>query len=106
METVIEALAELGLNGYEATVYLALLARGGLTPTELATRAKVPRQRVYDVLESLASKGLCTSRDTTPRTFSAVNPTLALEGLSQQRAAALEREREKAARSARELVLQ
>jgi HTH-type transcriptional regulator, sugar sensing transcriptional regulator len=104
VEPFLEALSELGLSGYEAAVYLALLARGGLTPTELAARAKVPRQRIYDVLETLARKGLCTSRDTSPRTFFAVDPTLALEGLSQQRAAALEREREKTARKAQELI--
>jgi len=105
MEPFIDALSELGLSGYEAAVYLALLARGGLTPTELAGRAKVPRQRVYDVLENLAGKGLCTSRDTTPKTFFAIDPTLAVEGLSQQRAAVLERERRKAAGTAQELIL-
>jgi len=106
LEQIIDALSELGLNGYEGTIYLSLLSRGGLTPTELATRAKVPRQRVYDILESLLNKGLCTSRDTTPRTFFAVAPPQALEGLSQQRAAALEREREKTARISQELILQ
>jgi sugar-specific transcriptional regulator TrmB len=106
VEPLLDALSELGLNGYESAAYLALLARSGLAPTELAIRAKVPRQRIYDVLESLAHKGLCTSRDTTPRTYYAVTPTLALEGLSQQRAAALEMEREKTARTAQELIAQ
>jgi len=105
MEPFADALSELGLNGYEAAVYLALLSRGGLTPAELAVRAKIPRQRIYDVLETLATKGFCTSRDTTPKTYFAIDPTLALEGLSQQRVAAFEREREKMARTTRELIM-
>jgi len=104
MDQYLDALSVLGLNGYESATYLALLSRGGLTPAELATRAKLPRQRIYDVLESLAAKGLCTSRDTSPKTFFAVDPTIALEGLSQQRAAALEREREQATKNAQQLI--
>lgn len=104
MEHLLDDLSELGLNGYEAAVYLALLGRSGLTPTELSARAKVPRQRIYDILDTLANKGLCSSRDTTPKTFFAVDPTLALESLSQQRAAALEREREKTAKKAHDLI--
>lgn len=104
MEEHLDSLSALGLSGYESAAYLALLSRGGLTPAELATRARLPRQRIYDVLETLATKGLCTSRDTSPKTFFAVDPTIALEGLSQQRAAALEREREQTAKNAQVLI--
>lgn len=104
MEHLLDELSELGLSGYEASVYLALLSRSGLAPSELAVRAKVPRQRIYDVLESLAVKGLCTSRDTTPRTYFAVEPTLALDGLTQQRAEALRHEQDRVVRKASELI--
>jgi hypothetical protein len=104
MERRIDELTELGLSGYESAVYLALLARGGTTPSELSARARVPRQRIYDVLESLGAKGLCTSRDTTPRTYFGVDPAIALESLSQHRAEDLEREREKIARRAGDLI--
>jgi len=103
-ETLFEDLSELGLNGYEAAVYLALLSRSGLAPSELATRAKVPRQRIYDVLESLTGKGLCTSRDTSPKTYFGTDPTLAMESLMQQRTSALERERERIGRRVHSLV--
>jgi len=96
-------LTNLGLNTYESSVYLALLSRSGLSSTELATRAKVPRQRIYDVLRSLDAKGLCTSRDTNPKTFYPVDPESALPALSAQRAAELERERERIAAQAAEL---
>lgn len=106
MEHLLGKLTDLGLNGYEASVYLALLGRMGMTPTGLAAQAKVPRQRIYDVLESLAAKGLCVSRDTLPKTFFAVDPALGLEGLHQRRAEALEREREQSAQVARDLIPQ
>jgi predicted transcriptional regulator len=104
MEHQIENLTELGLSGYEAAVYLALLARGGMTPSELSTRARIPRQRIYDVLESLTAKGLCTGRDTTPKTYFGGDPSLVLESLSQRRALELERERERTARRVHDLI--
>ena len=104
MEHLLDHLSELGLTGYEASVYLALLSRAGLSPLELAGRAKVPRQRIYDVLEALSQKGLCLSRDTAPRTYFGIDPTIALEHLSRQRAEKWEREREQAARTAHDLI--
>lgn len=104
MKQLVEDLSELGLSGYEAAAYLALLGRGGVAPTELASRARIPRQRIYDVLETLSGKGLCTGRDTTPKTFFAVDPSVALEGLRQQRAAALERAMEEARTKAGGLI--
>lgn len=104
MECLLDELSELGLTGYESAVYLALLSRSGLSPLELAGRAKVPRQRIYDVLEALSLKGLCLSRDTTPRTYFGIDPTIALEHLSRQRAEELERERERTTRIARDLM--
>ena len=106
VEHLLDNLTDLGLNGYEAAVYLALLGRTGMTPTELAARAKVPRQRIYDVLGALAEKGLCVSRDTAPKTFFGVDPALGLEALSRRRAEALEREREQTARLAHDLIPQ
>jgi len=49
----------LKLNQYEARVLLALCLEGGpRTVREISKRSDVPVQRVYDVLESLKSKGL------------------------------------------------
>jgi hypothetical protein len=61
---------------------------------EVASRAGIPRQRVYDVLASLTSKGLCLERDTAPKTYSAVDPRIALDLFAQERAAALEHQRQ------------
>jgi sugar-specific transcriptional regulator TrmB len=75
-------LTTLGLNRYEAAVYVSLLGRHQFTAAEIATYAEVPRQRVYDVLKSLAAKGLCIERPgQRKRTYSAVDPTIALPSL-------------------------
>lgn len=97
-------LTSLGLNAYESAVYLALLARSGQSPADLAARAKVPRQRIYDVLRSLEDKGLCAGRDTNPKTFFATDPAVALPALSAYRAAELERERQRTERVAHVLA--
>lgn len=88
-----KSLTDLGLTSYEAAAYEALLTRSELASSEVAVRAKIPRQRVYDVLASLEAKGLATSRDGSPRLFSAVEPRRALAALAHQRTAALDRER-------------
>jgi hypothetical protein len=100
VETSEPDLSSLGLNGYESSVYVALLGRSGLTSSEAANRARIPRQRIYDILQSLESKGLCTARDTSPKTFYPVDPGIALPVLSQLRAGELERERRAIAESA------
>ncbi len=75
-------LTTLGLNRYEAAVYVSLLGRNRFTATEIATQAGVPRQRVYDVLESLAAKGLCVKRPgNRKRSYSAIDPSIALPTL-------------------------
>ncbi len=91
-----QSLAPLGLTAYESAAYITLLGRPELTPADVAARAKIPRQRVYDVLASLAAKGLCLAQDTNPKTFRAVEPRAALDLLVLEREAALERQRREA----------
>ncbi len=79
-----EKLSSLGLTRYEASVYLALLERQDFTPTQVASRAQVPRQRIYDVLASLCDRGLCVERHSgRQRLFQAIDPTQALPTLLQ-----------------------
>lgn len=104
MDKLIAALTELGLTSYESSAYLALLGRSSFTSTELATRAKIPRQRIYDVLASLEEKGLCLARDTSPRSFVGIDPKLALEALHQQRVDEFEREQQRIANQAASLI--
>jgi len=79
-----DTLMPLGLTRYEAAVYLALLERRDFTPTQVAARAQVPRQRIYDVLASLCDRGLCIERHSgRQRLFQAVDPARALPTLLQ-----------------------
>lgn len=91
-----QSLAPLGLNAYEAAAYLALLGRPSLTPAEVASRAKIPRQRVYDVLLSLTTKGLCLVQNENPRSYVGIEPKTALDLLVLERESALERQRKEA----------
>src|SRR5579872_3656428 len=50
-------LQQLGLNAYEARSYLVLIGHTRFKALELAARAHVPRQKIYEVLDSLVEKG-------------------------------------------------
>lgn len=90
----LEQLLGLGLTKYEAMVYLALLERQDLTPTQAATHAGVPRQRIYDVLFTLCSRGFCLERHSgQQRVYHAVNPAIALPTLLEERQRQYEVER-------------
>ena len=58
----VDRLVRLGLTLYEARAYVALVRREASTPAEVARLAGVPRPRIYDVLASLAGKGLAGDR--------------------------------------------
>ncbi|PZF80539.1 TrmB family transcriptional regulator [Jiangella anatolica] len=54
----VAGLVDLGLTSYEARAYVALAGRRDATPAEIARMASIPRQRAYDVLATLAERGL------------------------------------------------
>jgi sugar-specific transcriptional regulator TrmB len=88
-----EQLMALGLNRYEAATYLALLEHRGFTPVQVAVRAGVPRQRIYDVLASLCARGLAIERHSDgQRRYVAVDPAIALPALIEQRRQQFEHE--------------
>src|SRR5258708_40018355 len=73
-----KGLQQLGLNAYEARTYLVLLGHSRFKALELAPRAHVPRQKLYDGLDSLVEKRLARVVQDRTNPFSAVEPTLAL----------------------------
>jgi sugar-specific transcriptional regulator TrmB len=78
-------LTQLGLNVYEAKAYLALLDRESSTATQVADLSGVPRQRIYDILASLVTRGLAISRPGRHGTrYAAVAPEVALNTLLAQ----------------------
>ena len=78
---VMDALKAIGLNLYERRIWVALLAKGSATAGELAEIAKVPRSRTYDILQSLAEKGLVFIQSGKPLKYVAVDPEEAFERL-------------------------
>lgn len=83
-EIIVSKLQQLGMNGYEAQVYVAALKAGPSTASQLARYTKVPRQRVYDVLESLARKGIVTITLSKPKVYSVVAPRRCIELLMER----------------------
>jgi len=49
---------ELGLTGNESKVYSTLIEHGKMSAGEVSSKSEVPYSRIYDVLDSLAHRGL------------------------------------------------
>ena len=75
----IEKLRVLGLNSYEAKIWVALLSRGVSSAGELSDISNVPRSRSYDVLESLEKKGFIVMKIGKPIKYITVPPEEVLE---------------------------
>jgi predicted DNA-binding transcriptional regulator len=90
-EESVNDLVALGLSRYEARVYVALVRRESYTAAQVAREADVPRQRVYDVLDTLVRKQLATAHRGRVATYSAVEPELALTRLMAHQREALDR---------------
>ena len=73
-------LQQVGLNAYEARSYLVLMGHPRFKALELAARAHVPRQKIYEVLDSLVEKGFAQVVQEKTKLFSAVDPNLAIPG--------------------------
>ncbi len=107
-----DSLAALGLNRYEAAVYVTLVRSPQLSPSEIAARSHVPRQRVYDILASLTRKGLVNelvlseSHANRQRSFAPVDPAVALPTLLRESKRQQALENEERAHAVRELVSQ
>jgi hypothetical protein len=85
-------LQQLGLNAYEARSYLVLVGHPRFKALELAARAHVPRQKIYEVLDSLVEKGFAQVVQEKTKLFSAVEPSLAIPSYLERRAQLLQQE--------------
>lgn len=84
-ENWVSQLTVLGLNKYEARAYLALLGHEKSSAVEVANRAQVPRQRIYDVLASLLDWGMVVTIDGRPVRHTARHPAVALRTMLEVR---------------------
>ena len=97
-------LQQFGLNAYEARSYLVLMGHPRFKALELAARAHVPRQKVYEVLDSLVEKGFAQVVQEKTKLFSAVDPSLAIPGYLARRSKLLQNELTEQARLANGLI--
>src|ERR671921_1567327 len=93
-------LQQIGLNAYEARSYVVLMGHPRFKALELAARAHVPRQKIYEVLDSLVEKGFAQVVQEKTKLFSAVDPTLAIPSYLARRSRALQGELTEQARLA------
>ena len=98
------ALQQIGLNAYEARSYLVLLGHPRFKALELAPRAHVPRQKIYEVLDSLVEKGFAQVVQEKTKLFSAIDPSLAIPGYLARRSKAMQNELTEQARMATGLI--
>lgn len=80
LEVQTRRLQQIGLNAYESRAYLVLIGHRRFKALEVAGRARIPRQKIYEVLESLIEKGFVQVVQGKAKEFSAVEPKMALEG--------------------------
>jgi sugar-specific transcriptional regulator TrmB/DNA-binding CsgD family transcriptional regulator len=71
-------LEAVGVSDVEESVYRLLVTSGSVTATEVAHRTGLAPASARRTLDSLTSQGLAVATDTTPRTFRAVPPDVAL----------------------------
>jgi sugar-specific transcriptional regulator TrmB len=62
----------LGLSPYEGRAYLVLLERGESKASQVAVASRIPRGRIYEVLESLHAKGLVSVVSAKPLRYRSV----------------------------------
>ncbi len=97
-------LQQVGLNAYEARSYLVLMGHPRFKALELAARAHVPRQKIYEVLDSLVEKGFAQVVQEKTKLFSAVDPSLAIPAYLARRSKLLQNELTEQARLASGLI--
>ena len=99
-----QRLQAIGLNAYEARSYLVLVGHPQFKALELAARARVPRQKIYEVLDSLVEKGFAHVIQERTKLFSAISPDQAVPSYLARRARDLELELADQAKGATEMV--
>lgn len=74
MEELIESLKNIGLNGNEAKVYLALLKKHPLTGYEVAKFADISQARAYDTLKALETANIVSVTCDKPQKYVPLKP--------------------------------
>ena len=84
MNKFIEDLITIGLTVNQAKAYFFLLTNPDVTAAELSKISRIPRARVYDVLDTLIKSGLCIEINDKIKHFKAIRPAEALGVIDQE----------------------
>ena len=78
----LRAFVEIGLTEREAKVYMTLLNGRMYSASDLQKAVNIPRTKIYEVLNKLLSRGICTERKLGKnKIYEAIEPDLALESI-------------------------
>ena len=77
-KNMLSPLLELGLNKYEAKVYLTLIGEGISTAKNISDITGIPYGKVYEIINSLATKGFCITLPSKPMKCRAISPSNAI----------------------------
>jgi len=81
-EKYLRAFVEIGLTEREAKVYMTLLNGRMYSATDLQKAVNIPRTKIYEILNKMLSRGICTERKLGKhKIYEAVEPQLALESI-------------------------
>lgn len=75
------SLEEFGLSKYEAQAYVALIAKGTISASELAYYSEIPRTKIYPTLLKLENKKLAIISKSKPIMCTAIAPEDAFDGI-------------------------
>ncbi len=84
MADLIEKLKELGLNTYEAKVYIALLKKYPATGYEVSKLANIPQSRTYDTLKVLETKNIVAATNMKPVSYTPLKPKQLISGFQKR----------------------
>jgi sugar-specific transcriptional regulator TrmB len=78
----LRAFVEIGLTEREAKVYMTLLSGRMYSASDLQKAVNIPRTKIYEVLNKMLSRGICTERKLGKnKIYEAIEPELALESI-------------------------
>jgi len=97
MDEIIEELKKYGVSKREAEVYVALLQKSELTAPEVAKITSVTRTKCYEILQNLVKKKMCNENfKNGTKTFSSIEPKIALQNILSVQEIELNRKKEAA----------
>lgn len=80
MNDLISKLQSIGVSGREAEIYIALLQKSDLTAQEIASITSVSYNKVYEVLQGLIKKRMCSENYRNGvKIFNSIEPSIAIQ---------------------------